>query len=154
MDRPIAQADAAADEKIELSYIKAIVPLVPLIVLILSSKQVGIFPPISIPLAMVAGAILGFLVTFKKPQELTKQFFAGMGDAYGSIIGIIVAAAVFTKGMELIGLTKALIDIMKGSEQIAKVAAGIGPLAIAVLCGSGDAAALAMITQRCDLIQF
>ncbi len=143
VDRPIAQADAAADEKIELSYIKAIVPLVPLIVLILSSKQVGIFPPISIPLAMVAGAILGFLVTFKKPQELTKQFFAGMGDAYGSIIGIIVAAAVFTKGMELIGLTKALIDIMKGSEQIAKVAAGIGPLAIAVLCGSGDAAALA-----------
>ena len=92
---------------------------------------------------MIVGAILGFLVTFKNPQDLTKQFFSGMGEAYGSIIGIIVAAAVFTSGMELIGLTKALIDVMKGSEQIARVAAGVGPLVIAVLCGSGDAAALA-----------
>lgn len=45
-----------------------------------------------------------------------------MGEAYGGIIGIIVMpAAVFTSGMELIGLTKALIDVMKGSEQIAGV---------------------------------
>ena len=135
--------DANAGENNQVSYLKAIIPLVPLVVLILSSKQVGILPPVSIPLAMIVGAILGFLVTFKNPQDLTKQFFSGMGEAYGSIIGIIVAAAVFTSGMELIGLTKALIDVMKGSEQIARVAAGVGPLVIAVLCGSGDAAALA-----------
>lgn len=135
--------DANAGETNQVSYLKAIIPLVPLVVLILSSKQVGILPPVSIPLAMIVGAILGFLVTFKNPQDLTKQFFSGMGEAYGSIIGIIVAAAVFTSGMELIGLTKALIDVMKGSEQIARVAAGVGPLVIAVLCGSGDAAALA-----------
>lgn len=134
---------AASGEEFKVSYIKAIIPLVPLVVLILSSKEVGILPPVSIPLAMIAGVLLGFLVTLKNPQEITKQFFAGMGEAYGSIIGIIIAAAVFTKGMELIGLTAALIDVMKHSEQIARVAAGLGPLAIAVLCGSGDAAALA-----------
>lgn len=136
-------AGTTSGEKFTVSYIKAIIPLVPLVVLILSSKQVGILPPVSIPLAMIAGVMLGFFVTLKNPQEITKQFFAGMGEAYGSIIGIIVAAAVFTKGMELIGLTAALIDLMKHSEQIARVAAGLGPLAIAVLCGSGDAAALA-----------
>ena len=132
-----------AKENFQISYMKAVVPLVPLAVLILSSKQVGLLPPVSIPLAMIAGAILGFLTTLKNPQEVTKQFFAGMGEAYGGIIGIIVAAAVFTKGMELIGLTAALIDAMKNSEQIAQLAAGFGPLAVAVLSGSGDAAALA-----------
>lgn len=138
-----ATGETAAGDDFQINYIRAVVPLVPLIVLILSSSQVGLLPPVSIPLAMIAGAILGFLVTFNAPQNITKQFFAGMGEAYGSIIGIIVAAAVFTKGMELIGLTAALIDAMKGSEQIARVAAAFGPFVVAVLSGSGDAAALA-----------
>lgn len=138
-----AIGDTGSGEEIKVSFIKAIVPLVPLIVLVLASKEVGILPPVSIPLAMIAGTMLGFLVTFKNPQEITKQFFSGMGEAYGGIMGIIIAAAVFTKGMELIGLTAALIDVMKNSEHIARFAATLGPLAIAVLCGSGDAAALA-----------
>ncbi|MCX7781390.1 MAG: C4-dicarboxylate transporter DcuC, partial [Negativicutes bacterium] len=83
------------------------------------------------------------VVTWTNPQDISKQFFTGMGEAYGNVIGIIIAAAVFTKGMELIGLTGALIDAMKHSEQIAKLAATFGPFIIAVLSGSGDAATLA-----------
>lgn len=63
--------------------------------------------------------------------------------AYGSVIGIIIAAAVFTKGMEIIGLTNALIVVMKDSQSIAKLAAAFGPFIIAILSGSSDAAALA-----------
>lgn len=136
-------AATSTEAAFKVNVLKAIVPLVPLIVLVISSKQVGLIPPVSIPLAMLAGVILGFLVTFKNPQEISKQFFAGMGEAYGSILGIIIAAAVFTKGMELIGLTAALIDVMKNSEQIAAFASAFGPFIIAILCGSGDAAALA-----------
>lgn len=130
-------------EQLNVSYLKAIVPTVPLILLILGSKQVGVIPPVTVPMAMIAGVILGFLVTFTNPQDISKQFFAGMGEAYGNVIGIIIAAAVFTEGMKLIGLTGALIEAMKQSQNIAKFAAAYGPFVIAILSGSGDAATLA-----------
>lgn len=127
----------------KVNYIRAIVPLVPLILLVLGSKQVQVLPEVTVPQAMIFGVILGYLVTFLNPQEISKQFFIGMGDAYGSVMGIIIAAGVFTKGMELIGLTGSLIEAMKHSESIARLAATFGPFAVAVLSGSGDAATLA-----------
>ena len=137
-----AQA-AGGTDTFQVNYIKAIVPLVPLILLVLGSKQVAVIPEVTVPQVMIFGTILGFVVTWTNAQDVSKQFFAGMGEAFGSVIGIIVAAAVFTKGMELIGLTGALIEAMKHSESIAKVAATFGPFIIAILSGSGDAAALA-----------
>lgn len=123
--------------------LKALVPLVPLIMLVLGSKQIGMLPPVGVPLAMLTGTVLALVVTMSNPQEVSKKFFDGMGSAYGSVIGLIIAAAVFTQGMQLVGLTGSLIDIMKGSESIAKIAGAFGPFIIAILCGSGDAAALA-----------
>ena len=133
----------ADGEAFKVNFIKAMVPLVPLVLLVAGSKQIQLIPEMSVVQAMIIGVMLGFVVQLKEPQEISKQFFAGMGEAYGSVIGIIIAAAVFTKGMELIGLTTALIDVMKQSESIAKVAATFGPFIIAVLSGSGDAATLA-----------
>ena len=130
-------------EVFQVSFIKAIVPIVPLLLLVLGSKQVHLIPEISVPAAMLVGVILGFAVTLMKADEISKQFFDGMGNAYGNVIGIIIAAAVFTKGMELIGLTGALITAMKSSEAVARMAATFGPFIIAVLGGSGDAATLA-----------
>lgn len=130
-------------ETFKVNYLKAMVPLVPLVLLVLGSKQVGLIPAVTVPQVMIFGALLGFVVTFANAQDVSKQFFAGMGEAYGSVIGIIIAAAVFTKGMELIGLTGSLIEAMKHSEQIARFAATFGPFLIAILSGSGDAAALA-----------
>ncbi|WP_371363408.1 Putative cryptic C4-dicarboxylate transporter DcuD [Sporomusa rhizae] len=130
-------------ESFKVNLIKAIVPVVPLVLLVLGSKQVHVIPEVTVPQAMIFGTILGFVVTLVNAQEITKQFFAGMGDAFGSVVGIIIAAAVFNKGMELIGLTGALIDAMKHSESIAKLAATFGPFIVAVLSGSGDAATLA-----------
>lgn len=127
----------------KVNYIRAVVPLVPLVLLVLGSKQVQVLPEVTVPQAMIFGVILGYLVTFFNPQEISKQFFIGMGDAYGSVMGIIIAAGVFTKGMELIGLTGSLIEAMKHSESIARMAATFGPFFVAVLSGSGDAATLA-----------
>jgi len=131
------------DSAFKVSYLKAIVPIVPLLLLVLGSKQVKLIPEISVPAAMLIGTALGFAVTLINVDEISKQFFDGMGSAYGNVIGIIIAAAVFTKGMELIGLTGALITAMKSSESIARIAATFGPFIIAVLGGSGDAATLA-----------
>lgn len=127
----------------KINYIKALVPVIPLVLLVLGSKQLHVIPPVSVPLAMIVGTGVAVIVTFTDPQKVTGRFFAGMGDGFGNVMGIIIAAAVFTKGMELIGLTGALIEVMKHSEQIAKLAATFGPFIIAVLSGSGDAAALA-----------
>ena len=134
---------AKKDVDFKVSYLKAIVPVIPLLLLVLGSKQIKLLPEISVPAAMLIGTALGFAVTLTKVDEISKQFFDGMGNAYGNVIGIIIAAAVFTKGMELIGLTAALITAMKSSESIARLAATFGPFIIAVLGGSGDAATLA-----------
>lgn len=136
-------SDGNDSGKFELNYIKAIVPMVPLVLLVLGSKQLNILSAVSVPEAMLFGTVLGLIICRSNPQEVTIQFFNGMGNAYGNVIGIIVAAAVFTKGMELIGLTGSLIEVMKHSEQISRFAAAFGPMIIAILCGSGDAATLA-----------
>lgn len=121
----------------------AIVPLVPLFLLILGSKQVGLLPEISVPLSMLIGVALGFLVTLKDAQEICRKFFEGMGNAYADVIGLIVCASVFTTGMTAIGLTGALTELMEGSQAAAAATGTFGPFFIAVISGSGDAAAFA-----------
>ena len=121
----------------------AIVPLVPLFLLILGSKQVGLLPEISVPLSMLIGVALGFLVTLKDAQAICRKFFEGMGNAYADVIGLIVCASVFTTGMTAIGLTGALTELMEGSQAAAAAAGTFGPFFIAVISGSGDAAAFA-----------
>lgn len=142
----IASGDALGSKEdlaFKVSYIKALVPTIPLVLLVLGSKQLHVLPMISVPQAMLFGTFLGLVVCRSNPQEITTQFFNGMGNAYGNVMGIIIAAAVFTQGMEMIGLTGALIEGMKHSEHISRFAAAFGPMIIAILCGSGDAATLA-----------
>jgi len=134
---------SADEEAFKVNFIRALVPLIPLALLVLGSKLVAVIPPITVPQAMIIGAILGFVVTRKNPQEISKGFFKGMGESYADIMGIIIAAAVFTQGMEIIGLTGALIEKMKESQDVALYAASFGPYLLAILSGSGDAAALA-----------
>ena len=52
-------------------------------------------------------------------------------------------AAAFTGGMEAIGVTGALIEVMKNSSSIASIAGAFGPFLIAIIGGSGDAATIA-----------
>lgn len=134
---------ASDSEKFKVNVVKALVPIIPLVLLVLGSKMVALIPEVTVPQAMIIGAMLGFIVTWGNAQEISKSFFKGMGDSYGEIMGIIIAAAVFTQGMDTIGLTGALIENMKESQDVARYAASIGPFFLAVLSGSGDAAALA-----------
>lgn len=138
-----AERAIATDAAFRINPVKAIVPIVPLVLLLLGSKQVHVLPEISVPQAMIFGTLLAYAVTRQSPQEISKAFFEAMGSAYAGVMGIIIAAATFTTGMQLIGLTDALIEAMKNSQSIVKLAATFGPFLIAVLCGSGDAATLA-----------
>ena len=127
----------------KVNYFHAILPIIPLVLLVLGSKQLAVIPEISVPVAMLIGVAIGFVVVRPDVKEATKRFFRGTGDGMCDVVGLIAAAACFTAGMKAIGLTDALIEAMKSSQQIAQVAAAYGPFLIGAISGSGNAAALA-----------
>lgn len=137
----LAEAEMEQEEKIKPHY--AIVPLVPIIILILASPAVQVLPAISIPNAMFLGTALCFLVTRPNVRDFANSFFKGAGNGFASIVCLIAAAAMFIQGMNVMGLTKALIDAMASSAALAKVSATFGPFILAALSGSGNAAVLA-----------
>ena len=71
------------------------------------------------------------------------SFCKGAGDGFNNVVILIAAAALFAAGMKSIGLTGALVDAMKGSQSVAMISAAVGPFLMAVVSGSGNAAALA-----------
>ena len=124
------------------NFLYALVPIIPVAILVLGSTQIPALN-MGVPQALLIGTIIGVAVTRTNPQEVSKAFFDGMGNAYAQIMGIIIAAAVFVSGMETIGLVEAFINMLINSEGIVRVAAAFGPFLLAVISGSGDAAAFA-----------
>ncbi len=137
------EGEAGVDENFGINPLFAIMPLVPVIILLLGSTKLVPALKMGVPHAMVIGAILSLAVTRKNPVELTKSFFDGMGDAYANIIGIIISVGVFVAGLNALGLIKALINWMLNSTGIVKIAATFGPFVLALISGSGDAATVA-----------
>ena len=130
-------AKEAAPVKVNL--LKAFAPLVPLVILIVATVW---FPKsgIDVVFAMLCGAAYIALVTLMNPGEISKAFFKGMGSGYASVIGLIVAAGVFSTGLQASGAVAAFIDAMKNSNEIARWGAAIGPFLMALGTGSGEAA--------------
>lgn len=127
----------------KVNPIKAIIPIIPLALLVLASKQVGVLPTkaFSVPVCMLIGTAA--LFSKQKIGEASKKFCRGAGDGFCDVVILIAAAAMFASGMKAIGLTGALVDAMKGSQSVAMFAAAAGPFVMAAISGSGNAAALA-----------
>lgn len=138
-----AQEISEEKDEFKVNYLYAIIPVIPLALLVIGSKQVQLIPEISVPVAMLVGTAIGCIVVRPNVKEATKKFFRGTGDGMCDVVGLIAAAACFTAGMKTIGLTGALIEAMKSSQQIAQIAAAYGPFLIGAVSGSGNAAALA-----------
>jgi len=161
----MAENESNKGEDFKVNILKALIPLVPVVLLVLDAyfnflgssyndEGVRVIHSLTVPQVMLFGSFLATIISMTNPQEVTKSFFKGMGTAYGDIIGIIIAANVFTVGMTLIGVTDALVEIMQNSEGIAGIAAAVGPFALAVLSGSADAPIIAFnetITPYADL---
>lgn len=130
------------DFHVKLSH--AIVPLIPIVILVLGSMNiVPIFKPLSISHAMIIGVFCAFLITRKNPQDISKEFWKGAGNSFGSVFGIIICALVFVNGLTSIGLIQQLIQTMINIPSVAKISSAIGPFLLGVMSGSGDAAAVA-----------
>ena len=139
----VPEGSVVDDDSFSVNAIYAIMPLVPVIILLLGSTKVVPALKMGVPQAMIIGAILALAATRTSPVALTKSFFNGMGDAYANIIGIIISVGVFVAGLKALGLIKALIAWMLNSTGIVKIAATFGPFLLALISGSGDAATVA-----------
>ena len=139
--------DVETDFKVNLPM--AIVPIVPIVILLLA--KTGYLPgmaKLEISHAMIIGAMIAFIVTRKTTtaKDICKDFFAGMGEGFGHVYGIVTCSLIFVAGMNAIGLVKALITTMSAHHAIAKIAGTAGPFILATICGSGDAAAISFNT--------
>lgn len=130
-------------EQLRVNYLFALIPVIPLVILVLGSKQIALIPYIDVPSSMLFGSVLGIAVTRINVAEAIKKFFKGTGDGYCEVIGLMCAAAVFCGGMKVIGLTDYLVEVMKNSQALAQLTAAIGPFFMAMVSGSGNAASLA-----------
>lgn len=143
----IAPTLSTGDQQ-SVNLLKAAMPVLPLFLLLLTVPQFGLTTEwlpkgLSVLQAMVIGTVLTAIVGRLSPTAVTKKFFEGMGESYGSVMGIIIAAGVFVAGLSAIGAIDSLIGLLKETQSAAPIAAMFGTFLVAVLSGSGDAAALA-----------
>ena len=145
----LAAAKRPTVERVKL--LMALIPMVPLALLLITVPQFGITTKIlpkglTVLESMLIGSALGMLVTWTGPTRVVTEFFDGMGRAYSLVIGIIIAAGVFIGGLEAAGVIKAFLDVLKEAKSAVPILGTFGPFVVAVLSGSGDAAAIAFNT--------
>lgn len=154
-----AQSSEAAAEipNFRINYLKAIVPLVPLAILCLTSpplrllkvrpewlidpskEAAALFDARLVGAAMVLGVVAAIAVTPSKVGPATAAFFEGAGHAFSYIIALIVAASCFGKGIEVIQLAKMLETVVTSFPNALLPTAGALPMSFAFVNGSGMA---------------
>lgn len=130
------------------NIIYALMPLIPLIILIVGGTELSQnewlkWTKMGVAEAMLLGAIITIIATLTNPEKITKEFFTGMGLAYADVMGIIIAATVFVSGLSETGVVQVAIEWLKGSSDFVRWGGTFGPFFMGLLTGSGDAAAMA-----------
>ncbi|TCL39839.1 DcuC family C4-dicarboxylate transporter [Anaerospora hongkongensis] len=141
---PDASTINAGQQDFQVNLLKAFVPILPLLILILGNMNfVAAFKQVAISHAMIIGVFAAFLVTRMNPGKVVKEFWHGVGEGFGHIFAIIICSLVFVSGLNAIGVIQAAINLMISNTDIAKLSATFGPFLLAIMCGSGDAAQVA-----------
>lgn len=138
-------------EQLQLNYAKAFLPPLPIAMIFASLPKFHLFPPLlklykdglPVPHAMLIATGVAMLVNRKDLNALTRSFFEGAGYAYTNVISLIIASACFVAGMDAVGLTKILIEAIKGSGVAGTIMSGVFPWLLALLSGSGTTPSVA-----------
>lgn len=130
----------------------AFIPVLPLILLIVFSEILQLFPtPIVLDTttAMFASLFVALffesfrLRSLKKILDSLKVFWAGMSDIFKTVVTLIIAAEIFSKGLIALGFIDGLVRI---TEHLGFSAIGVGIVLTlmiflaSMLMGSGNAA--------------
>ncbi|WP_321333916.1 C4-dicarboxylate transporter DcuC [uncultured Bacteroides sp.] len=138
--------------KYNVPLIFAILPVLPLILLIIFSPYVGLFDP-PITLGTTGSMIFSLFVSLvfvicrmrsiRKTIDTLSSFWKGMGNVFASIITLIVASEIFSKGLISLGFIDLLVSYSThmGLSGIAiAVVFALIIFSAAMLMGSGNAA--------------
>ena len=139
------------DFKVDVPLIYAILPVLPLILLIVFSKYIQLFS-FSVELDTTTAMLMSFFIAIvfefirqrniKQVFASIKTFWDGMGKVFATVITLIVAAEVFSRGLISLGFIDSLVML---SQHIGFSGAGIAILmtllifAASMLMGSGNA---------------
>ena len=152
--------ETAPPERINL--LKALVPLVPLVLLFATAPPFNFFdvpdhwvtsvarkpdgnrdPAYSsrlIGLAMLVGVLVAAAVTPNKARDCVKEFFAGAGYGFTNVVSLIVTATCFGKAIEAAGVARTLGQLIERAPGLMQPLAAFVPLCFAAISGSGMAA--------------
>ena len=170
---PLAALTAETQAPPRVNLLKAIIPLVPIALLLLAyylRTRLGgqsplawllEVPPLAggdpkdvnewhrlegalpVVLGMLIGTLLAGAVGWREIQQLARSLFEGMGSAYGNIISLTITAQCFGTGVAAIGVSTALLGLLSASRFLAPFFAATVPWGLAVLSGSGSGSILA-----------
>jgi DcuC family C4-dicarboxylate transporter len=143
--------ETESDKKSDIPVIYALIPILPIILLIVFSKLFNLFPsPITLDTTTAMFISLFVALTFeairkrniKEVFDTLKIFWSGMGNIFKTVVTLIITADIFAKGLISLGLIDGLLVFAQN--------AGFGAVGIGIvmtvmiflasmLMGSGNA---------------
>jgi C4-dicarboxylate transporter, DcuC family len=155
-------------EEQQIDWFKAIVPVVPLVLLSLTrlpfdflhwpehwlvgaEERKALYGPRLIGLSMLAGCLVACLAAPRQAGSVARHFFEGAGYGYIHIISLIVIAKCFSEGIKLSGVTDVIGLLAREMPVLIVPLAGLLPLALAFLSGSGIGATQGLYPPLADI---
>ncbi len=147
----LKQAESAEAPAAPINLIKALVPVLPIVLLTLD----GLFGPAPgtttmagperILAALLIGVVAAGLTDVHSVGGLAAAFFDGAGYGYNHVISLIVAASTFAEGIRLSGMIELMIATLAPYPQAALIVATVAPWGLAFVAGTGIAPAIAIM---------
>lgn len=148
--RETVVTDPGQTKKPDVPLIYAILPMLPLLLLVIFSDYVGLVDiHLSTTVAMLFSLIISIFFVmiykrnFRNVMDMLDSFWKGMGTVFSTVVTLIVAAEIFSKGLIGLGFIDTLVS---GSTHLGFSGAAISifitilVFLAAMLMGSGNAA--------------
>ncbi len=142
---------AGGSAALAIHPLKAVVPVVPLVLLFADSRLGSLSPlravegPAKILAAMLIGMVLAGLASPRSAGQLGTAFFEGAGYAYTHVISLIVAASTFAESIHRTGLIGVVVQGLLNWPAAALAVSALAPWALAVVSGTGIAPAVSVM---------
>jgi len=126
--------ETESDKKSDIPVIYALIPILPIILLIVFSKLFNLFPsPITLDTTTAMFISLFVALTFeairkrniKEVFDTLKIFWSGMGNIFKTVVTLIITADIFAKGLISLGLIDGLLVFAQN--------AGFGAVGIGIM---------------------
>jgi len=147
----VEKADSEISETERISPPKALVPLLPILLLTLDAVfgPYAFARPAEAPAKILAVMLIGIvaagLTSLPTAGQIPSAFFEGAGYAYTHVISLIVAASTFAEAIRISGLIDVVTKALGAWPSAAMIVAMVAPWSLAFVAGTGIAPAIAIM---------